>query len=323
MRTALSEVKRFGHLLRTLARGNSFEYGATQSAPICPFGEDFGLTIIPNYLSQKETTNIKGEIKDIYSRKVGEVIPVDGRYTLPPLKPDCFEGILARVEKDAFVPRGYLNHISANAYEKGDFLRAHVDNLFLYDDAILTISVGAHALMKFVHVQTGEELPVVIPAGSLYFMSGPARYAYFHMVMPLEASRFSIVLRRGILRSDSTFGEVGGPLRNLMPFRAGVLANTLATKQIGNVRMKVDNAYLDREQISAFDTGKMVRSLRPLKDWSLLQQLEEDENRIKELTDEGFIDIDLKWRVDELRQYFKLLGENMSSPIDVPDSHRT
>lgn len=314
MRSAFSEIKRFGHLLKTLARGNSFEYGATESAPVSPYGEDFGLTIIPNYLSQSDTSTIKGEIKDIYSRKVGEVLPVDGRYVLPPFQLESFESILNRAVKDEFIPNGYLNHVAVNSYEKGDFMRAHVDNLFLFDDAIMTISIGAHALMKFVHIQTGEELPVVIPAGSLYFISGPARYSYFHMIMPVEAPRFSIVLRKSIFKSDATFGPVDGPLRSVMPFRAGVAINTLATRQIGLVRMKVDNAYLDREQISAFDTSKMVKSLRPLKDWSLLQQLDEDEARIHELKNEGFLDVDLQWRIDELRRYFKQLNGNMSVP---------
>lgn len=70
-------------------------------------------------------------------------------------------------------------------YEEGDFLRAHIDNLFIYDDIIVTFSIGSNVLLRLVHAQSGQKLDALVPHGSIYILSGPARYVYFHMILPV------------------------------------------------------------------------------------------------------------------------------------------
>jgi len=303
-------MKGIARALKFLGSGRSLKYLAS-GEPYCPFGEDFGLTIIPEYIQADEAMELRRGYVDVYTRNSASIRLSDGRFQMPPLPSKSFISFVERMEQDDLVPKGWLNNQTANLYEPGDFIRAHIDNLFVYDDIYAIASLGANALARFVHVQNGEELDVMIPDRSLYIMSGPARYVYFHMILPVEAQRFSIVLRRSIMNSDGGFRPVGTPLADLMPFRATQLLNTLYSKQVGGVRVSVSDDFLESEDIGAFDTAKWVQRLHPLRDWSLLKQLEEDEARIRELTEKKYITTDFSWRVDELRSHFRSMEKAM------------
>eukprot|EP00796_Vickermania_ingenoplastis_P005528 gene5528-3987_t len=297
---------------KDLFAGKSLKYlGA--GAPYHPFGEDFGVTVIPEYLQTDEAMQLRKGYVDVYTRQSASIVLNDGRFQLPPLPPSSFIGIVERMEKDEIVPKGWLNNQTANLYEPGDFIRAHVDNLFVYDDIFAILSLGGNALARFVHVQSGEELDIVIPDRSLYLMSGPARYVYFHMVLPVEAQRFSIVFRRSILNSEGGFRTVPGPLGDLLPYRSTQILHTLYSKQVGGVRVSVDDNFLQRESVGVFDTSKWVKRLHPLKDWSLLGQLDEDEKRINELREKNYLQTDFSWRIRELRSHFSALEEYLTS----------
>lgn len=286
--------------------------------PYKPFGDEFGLTIVPGYIHAKEAHDLQKGYVDVYTRRSSSIRQSDGRFQLPPLPQSSFAGLIERMEQDQLVPVGHLNNQTANLYEPGDFIRAHVDNLFVYDDIFAIASIGSNALMKFVHVQNGEELEVVIPDGSVYIMSGPSRYVYFHMVLPVEAQRFSIVFRRSILNSDGGFRPVETPFRDVLPLRSTQILNALYSKQIGGVRVKVDEEFMEQNQIGAFDTAKWVKGLRPLRDWSLSTQVDEDEIRLAELKEKKFLDVDLSWRVRELRDRYKEMESLLSVPLSAP-----
>lgn len=304
-------MKHFSRAAKHLWNGGSLAYLAADE-PYHPFGTDFGLTIVPNYVQPTEQQTLRQGYVDTYVRQSSSIRQSDGRFQLPPLSVPSFEGLVHRVEQDGLVPKHWLNNQTANLYEPGDFIRAHIDNLFVYDDIFAVVSLGANAMMRFVHAQNGEELDVMIPGGSLYVMSGPARYIYFHMVLPVEAQRFSIVFRRSILRSDGSFRPVETPVADMLPYRATQVLNTLYSKQIGGIRVKIDDAIMDREKIGAFDTSKWVKALHPLRDWSLLSQVDEDEARLEELKAKRFLDADFSWRVKELRSHFKEMERLMS-----------
>lgn len=305
----MKKIYQFCNYLRT---GRSLRYLAA-GEPYYPFGNDFGLAIIPEYVQASEAMQLRKGYVDIYTRQSASIVLNDGRFQLPPLPSNSFMGLVERVEKDGIVPSGWLNNQTANLYETGDFIRAHVDNLFVYDDIFAIISLGANALARFVHVQTGEELDVVIPDRSLYIMSGPARYVYFHMILPVEAQRFSIVFRRSILNSEGGFRPVNGPLRDFLPHRSTQILHTLYSKQIGGVRVSVDDHFLERDNVGVFDTSKWVKKLHPLRDWSLLKQLEEDAARINELYEAKYLNVDFSWRVEELRRYYTGLEGHLTS----------
>lgn len=306
-----NRAKVVANALKGVMGGSTLQYGLTSSAPYQPFGEEFGLTIIPMYLSSSETSSIRKTVADTLSRKSGDVKVSDGRFQLPAFPKDVVLPIVERLERQDFVPSGWLNNQTANLYQQGDFIRSHVDNLFVYDDVFAIASVGCNCLMKFVHVQNGEELEAVIPDGSVYILSGPARYVYFHMVMPCEGQRISLVMRRSILQSEGTFRVTNNPLSDLMQYRSTALLNALYSKQIGGVRINVDDAFMEEENLGAFDTAQWVKKLRPLKDWTLKQQLDEDEARLKEMVAKGYLDDGLEWRVRELRSYFEGMEEAM------------
>ncbi|AAZ11213.1 2OG-Fe(II) oxygenase superfamily, putative [Trypanosoma equiperdum] len=301
-------MKRLLDSAKHLLRGGSLGYLAS-GEPYHPFGEDFGLTVFPDYIQLREKLALRSGYVDVYTQRSASIKLSDGRFQLPPLPKHSFLPLVERLEQDGIVPRGWLNNQTANLYEPEDFIRAHIDNLFVYDDIFAVISLGANALLRFVHVQNGEELDVVIPDGSVYIMSGPSRYVYFHMVLPVEAQRVSIVFRRSILNSDGGFRPVSTPLGDLMPYRSTQILNTLYAKQIGGVRVAVDDKYLEKEEIGAFDTGKWVKGLHPLRDWTLLSQLDEDEARVLELREKRYLDVDLSWRFTELRKRYKELED--------------
>lgn len=299
-------MKRLLVAAKHLIGGGSLGFLAAAD-PYQPFGEDFGLTIFPDYIQLAEKLALRKGYVDVYTRRSASIRLSDGRFQLPPLPSHSFLTLINRIEQDNIVPRGWLNNQTANLYEPGDFIRAHIDNLFIYDDIFAIVSLGANALLRFVHVQNGEELNAVVPDGSLYILSGPARYVYFHMILPVEEQRFSIVFRRSILNSDGGFRPVSTPLGDLMPYRSTQILNALYSKQIGGVRLAVDDKYLEKEAVGAFDTAKWVKGLRPLRDWSLLSQLEEDEARVEELKQKRYLDIDFSWRFNELRERYKEL----------------
>ncbi|ESL05102.1 hypothetical protein TRSC58_07287 [Trypanosoma rangeli SC58] len=307
-----SFMKRLWNGAKYLLNGGSLGYLAA-GEPYQPFGEDFGLTIFPEYVQLGEKKALRNGYVDIYTQRSASIRLSDGRFQLPPLPPRSFLSLIGRIEQDGIVPALWLNNQTANLYEPGDFIRAHIDNLFVYDDIFAIVSLGANALLRFVHVQNGEELDTVVADGSLYIMSGPARYVYFHMVLPVEEQRFSIVFRRSILNSDGGFRPVTTPLGDLMPYRSTQILNTLYAKQIGGVRVTVDDKYLEKEEIGAFDTAKWVKGLHPLRDWSLLSQLDEDEARVQELKDKRYLDLDFSWRFAELRRRYKELEKLLSA----------
>lgn len=306
-------MKRFLESCKQIVSGKSFKYLAA-GEPYYPFGEDFGLAVLPDYIQTDEAMQLRKGYVDVYTRQSASIVVNDGRFQLPPLPPSCFMSIVERMEQDDVVPAGWLNNQTANLYEPGDFIRAHVDNLFVYDDIFAIISLGGNALARFVHVQSGEELDVVIPDRSLYIMSGPSRYVYFHMVLPVEAQRFSIVFRRSILNSEGGFRTVEGPFADLLPYRSTQILHTLYSKQVGGVRVAVDDNFLERENVGVFDTSRWVKRLHPLRDWTLLRQLEEDEARIQELKDKNYLNVDFSWRISALRKYYRELEQHLTKP---------
>ncbi|CAD2214524.1 hypothetical protein AGDE_05127 [Angomonas deanei] len=305
----------FKKLADNFIKGRSLKY-LLAGEPYSPFGEDFGMTIVPNYLSDDEMLSLRRGYVDVYTRNSASIRVSDGRFQLPPIPPSSFMGLVERMEQDQIVPKNWLNNQTANLYEPGDFIRAHIDNLFVYDDIFVIVCLGSNALMRLVHVQNGEEIDVVLPNNSVYVLSGPARYVYFHMVLPVETQRFSLVFRRSILNSDGGFRPVTTPVGDLMPYRSTQILNTLYSKQIGGVRVSINDDFLENESLGAFDTSQWVKRLHPLKDWSLLRQLDEDEARLHELRDKKFLDVDFDWRIKELREYYKAMEATLNKTYD-------
>ena len=271
-----------------------------------PFGADFGFTLFPEFILPKESSAIARVT--INSQMAGQSWPSDGRTQLQPLPLDCFSSVVERLEEEKIVFPNYLNNQTCNRFTAGEFIRAHVDNLFYYDETFAILSIGAPCTLRFVHLQNGESMECIIPDRSVYILEGPARYIFMHMVLPVEYERFSVVLRRGILRTSGHFGlaeNLPPQTRTMAPFEGNEILDALMTKQIGVPRISCDEEWMVQNNLGAFDTGEMVQRLRPLRDWSLSSQLDEDEERYKELIKRGYIRDTLGWRFEELKTKFR------------------
>lgn len=280
--------------------------------PYQPFGPEFGLTILPDYLLGPDVHKIRKQYIDTFMRQDKDAQISDGRLQLPPLDPDCFREVVDRLYEDKLVLPGHLNNQTVNFYDEGSFIRAHVDNMFIYDDTFAVMSIGSPGILRFVHVQNGEELECIIPENSVYIMEGPSRYAYFHYMPPAELKRVSIVLRRSIFRTTGCFAPVDQRLNSMLAYKAHEVNSTLLFKEIGVPRVVVEDEWMERQNLGPFDTSEMVKRLKPLRDWSLKQQLAEDRARYDELRAKGYLDLDLSWRFDELGDYFKQIEDEMT-----------
>ena len=294
--------------------------------PLQPFGSDFGFTLFPEFVAPSETTQLTRCI--LNSNLLGTPARSDGRNQLPPIPFEVFAPIVDRLEAERIVFPNYLNNQTVNQFGEGDFIRAHVDNLFYYDETFAIISLGAPCLLRFVHLQNGESLEFVVPDRSVYILEGASRYTYMHMVLPVEYQRFSVVLRRGILRTAGHFGspELNLPAatKSMLGFQAAEVLDALMSKQIGVPRITCDEQWMEREGLGPFDTAEMVTRLRPLQHWSLQSQLREDEARYDELVRRRYISEDqlcggqgLKWRFAELATKFSEVEAELDAKREV------
>jgi hypothetical protein len=101
-------------------------------------------------------------------------------------------------------------------------------------------------------------------------------------------------------------------MQNMLPYKANAALEALLSKQIGVPRIIVDEQWMAQNNLGAFDTGEMVRRLHPMRDWSLQQQLSEDQFRYDELRAKKYLDLDLSWRFDELKKIFADLDREMA-----------
>jgi alkylated DNA repair dioxygenase AlkB len=109
-------------------------------------------------------------------------------------------GAFAGVEPDAFA------ECLINRYEPGAIIQPHTDKPVW--DIVVGISLGSDATMTFSKslVDDQESFGIMMPARSMYLLSGDARYVYRHSLPPVARTRWSITLR--------TFSEEGLKLRN-------------------------------------------------------------------------------------------------------------
>lgn len=66
-------------------------------------------------------------------------------------------------------------------YTRNQGIAAHVDSLN-YGPVIVGVSLGEDTVIKFRNKQTGEVFDVLVPHGSIYMMSGEARYNWTHEI---------------------------------------------------------------------------------------------------------------------------------------------
>jgi len=76
------------------------------------------------------------------------------------------------------------DQVIVNEYHPGQGIAPHIDCEPCFGDTIISITLGGHCVMNFSHVETGEEVQVLLESGSLIRMVGEARYQWKHGVSP-------------------------------------------------------------------------------------------------------------------------------------------
>ncbi|XP_029027315.1 alkylated DNA repair protein alkB homolog 8 [Betta splendens] len=90
--------------------------------------------------------------------------------------------VLERCVKDGHIVT-MPDQLTVNQYESGQGIPPHVDTHSAFEDTILSLSLGARAVMEFRH-PGGRLVPVLLPERSLLVMKGESRYLWTHGITP-------------------------------------------------------------------------------------------------------------------------------------------
>jgi alkylated DNA repair dioxygenase AlkB len=122
-----------------------------------------------------------GSRKPYYTDMVSDIIP------------EYFQFLLDRLVSQQRVPVR-PDSITMNQYLKGQKIAAHIDDPKA-GSVITVLSLQTPAIMKF--QRAGEEFSVALPPRSLVQMRDDIRYNWTHEILPVEATRYSLVFRNG------------------------------------------------------------------------------------------------------------------------------
>jgi alkylated DNA repair dioxygenase AlkB len=87
-----------------------------------------------------------------------------------------------------------FNQALVQLYPRGATIGWHRDAA-IFGPAIVGVSFGAPATLRFRNESRAETLSVNIPARSVYVLAGSCRHAWQHSIAPLSGQRLSITFR--------------------------------------------------------------------------------------------------------------------------------
>jgi alkylated DNA repair protein alkB family protein 8 len=175
-------------------------------AKACP-----GLRLVEDFLSEDEEAALlnqldeEGSWDDRLSRRVqhyGYEFDYQSRKALaghPMIPfPALAQRTLQRIADELCPDAVNLNQLTVNEYLPGQGISAHIDTHSCFGDMMLSVSLGADILMRFIpasaHVSQQERLSFWLPRRSVLIMEGPSRFAFKHAI-PLR-------------KTDSVDGEI-------------------------------------------------------------------------------------------------------------------
>ncbi|KAL6258325.1 hypothetical protein P5V15_010272 [Pogonomyrmex californicus] len=74
------------------------------------------------------------------------------------------------------------DQLTINKYLPGQGIPSHIDTHSIFEDTILSLSLGSACIMNF--KRNNKKIDIFLPARSLLIMSGEARYAWTHGICP-------------------------------------------------------------------------------------------------------------------------------------------
>ena len=94
-----------------------------------------------------------------------------------------------------------FNQLIINHYEPGQGISPHIDNIKLFDDTIVSISMGSNCIMKFTKKE--EYHDIMLERCSLVALQGDARYKWKHSIpsrksdnKEMRGERISLTFRK-------------------------------------------------------------------------------------------------------------------------------
>ncbi|XP_033216720.1 alkylated DNA repair protein alkB homolog 8 isoform X2 [Belonocnema kinseyi] len=117
---------------------------------------------------------------------------------------------LQNLFKEQGCGRYEYDQITINRYLPGQGIPPHIDTHSIFEDTILSLSLGSACVMDF---KRGEEkLSLLLPSRSILVMSGECRYSWSHGICPRRSDTTrtengTTVLKRGI-RTSFTFRKI-------------------------------------------------------------------------------------------------------------------
>ena len=78
-----------------------------------------------------------------------------------------------------------MDQLIVNEYKVGQGISAHIDHPKQFGPVIICLSLGSNIEILFKKGDT--KIPIHIKMGSIYIMSGPARYEYTHSILPRKS----------------------------------------------------------------------------------------------------------------------------------------
>jgi alkylated DNA repair dioxygenase AlkB len=169
-----------------------------------------GLTYIPNFLTQEEIKELytylekekwSGISHRVDSREVvqyGYIYAYDrsGMTKTDPV-PERYLKLLKRVDNKSV---DKIDQLIINKYKADQGISPHVDHVKYFSDTVICISIGREVEVIFTSENKEHIYKLKVESGSLYIMTGDARYKYTHSIEARE--------KEGELRYSLTFRHV-------------------------------------------------------------------------------------------------------------------
>lgn len=76
------------------------------------------------------------------------------------------------------------DQVIVNEYKPGQGIAAHIDNTKMFGDTIVSVSLGSQVMMDFTRNKGTEREQVLLSRRSAVFLTGEARYKWFHAIAP-------------------------------------------------------------------------------------------------------------------------------------------
>ncbi|XP_046486288.1 alkylated DNA repair protein alkB homolog 8 [Neodiprion pinetum] len=216
--------------------------------------EDFLL----KFLDWTETGTNPSELKHRQVKHFGyefryDTNKVDPDNPIAPI-PESYKFLLTRFKEHQCGNYDY-DQLTINRYLPGQGIPPHIDTHSPFEDTILSLSLGSPCVMEF---KRGEERRLVfLSSRSLLVMSGEARYAWIHGIVPRHndviRNRDGITVLQRSTRTSFTFRKLhSGDCRCSFEKYCDSRKNYSSTIINNNLASDIENTYVHKvyEQIS-------------------------------------------------------------------------